>query len=303
MTTTLLAGEIVDLEVARKSDFGYFLTDGTQDVLLHQNEAVRTLEEGETVEVFLYHDHSGRLAATMTIPEVTFTNFAWAKVVGVEPHLGAFINIGIQKDVLLSKDDLPRDRRKWPQVEDNLYCSLKDDRKGRLLIALAEESEFAALMREAPSTALNDWVTGSVYKLIADGAFLFTDQHYIAFLHREEMTGGVRLGEKVTGRIAYVRGDGRVNISQLPRKEHAYADDAQAILDYLIAQRGRMPYGDKSDPADIKRVFHISKAAFKRALGKLLKERKVYQEDGWTYLTKHMAQATFPDKDIDIDEE
>ena len=60
-------------------------------------------------------------------------------------------------------------------------------------------------------------------------------------------------------------------------------DDSQIILQYLQIRGGAMPYSDKSTPDDIKRTFEMSKAAFKRALGKLMKDGEIYQEDGWTY--------------------
>lgn len=72
-------------------------------------------------------------------------------------------------------------------------------------------------------------------------------------------------------------------MSLLPRKQDALSVDAEEILTYLRSRNGAMPYGDKSDPDDIRERFHLSKAAFKRALGHLMKNGKVYQKDGWTY--------------------
>ena len=93
-----------------------------------------------------------------------------------------------------------------------------------------------------------------------------------------------RLGEKVEGRIIDVKEDGTVNVSLIPRKQEAMDEDAEIILAYLASRNGTMPYGDKSAPEDIQERFNLSKASFKRALGRLMKEGKVYQEDGWTYL-------------------
>lgn len=61
-------------------------------------------------------------------------------------------------------------------------------------------------------------------------------------------------------------------------------EDADMILARLEESNGVIPFSDKSDPEDIRATFHISKAAFKRALGKLMKERKIEQRDGKTYL-------------------
>lgn len=83
-----------------------------------------------------------------------------------------------------------------------------------------------------------------------------------------------------------MKDDGTINISLLPRKEEGMEDDAAVIYAYMEERGGAMPFWDKSHPEDIKERFNMSKAAFKRALGKLMKEEKVYQEEGWTYFKK-----------------
>ena len=93
-----------------------------------------------------------------------------------------------------------------------------------------------------------------------------------------------RVGEVVTARVTYVRQDGRLNASLREAKEKALVTDADAILALLASRKGRMPYSDKSSPEVIKDKFHISKAAFKRALGHLLKAGRIVEQDGWTWL-------------------
>ena len=97
-------GKVISLNVARQSEFGYFLTDGTEDVLLHKNEVERELEEDESVEVFLYTDSRGRITGTTTIPKITVGTYDWATVRDVKPGLGVFLDIGIQKDMLLGEE-------------------------------------------------------------------------------------------------------------------------------------------------------------------------------------------------------
>ena len=93
-----------------------------------------------------------------------------------------------------------------------------------------------------------------------------------------------RVGEVVTARVTYVRPDGRLNASLREAKEKALMTDSQRILELLESRNGRMPYSDESSPEVIRDKFQISKAAFKRALGHLLKEGKIEEKDGWTYL-------------------
>ncbi|WP_270181983.1 CvfB family protein [Alkalihalobacillus sp. CinArs1] len=284
MATQLYAGEITKLKVARKQEYGYFLTNGNEDVLLHKNEAVEQHDEGNEVEVFLYHDHEGRLSATETMPVVTLDSFSILKVVGVQPRLGVFVDIGIQKDMLLSKDDLPTERTRWPDVGDELYCGLKLDKKNRLFADLSNFEEIKELSTEASEDLKNKETEGVVYRFSDEGASVFTDDGYLAFLHNDEMKQNVRLGERVQVRVTFVREDGRINVSTRPLVKEARLEDADKLYQYMVDRGGKMPFTDKSDPEAIKREFNISKAAFKRAMGKLLKEKKVEQKDGYTFV-------------------
>ena len=101
------------------------------------------------------------------------------------------------------------------------------------------------------------------------------------------MPGGrLDFGQKVTGRVTFVREDGHVDLSLRPVKEEAMVSDADRILALLEKRHGTMPYSDETPPEIIKDVFDISKAAFKRALGHLMREGRIEQKDGWTTLVK-----------------
>ncbi|HET7579348.1 MAG TPA: S1-like domain-containing RNA-binding protein [Bacillales bacterium] len=280
----LQAGTVVELEVAREAPFGYFLTDGNEDVLLHETEAKGELAEDQTVEVFLYQDKKGRLAASMTIPDISIDTYEWVSVAGVQKHLGVFVDIGIKKDILLSVDDLPDSFEQWPEVGDQLYCSLKVDKKAGLLARLAGEEQMDEISRPAEKTMFNREIAGNVYRLVATGSFMISDDGLKGFIHETEQKEAQRLGKRVTGRVIGVKEDGTVNVSLLPRGYERIGDDAEKIMAHLESRNGPMPYSDRSHPDDIKARFSMSKGAFKRALGKLMKADRVYQEDGWTYL-------------------
>ncbi|WP_257350436.1 CvfB family protein [Pseudalkalibacillus decolorationis] len=278
-------GTTLHLTVARTTEIGYILMNSNRDeVFLHQLEASEGLEENQKVNVFLYQDHQGRLAATMTMPFIDLNSVAWLEVVGVKHNLGVFLNIGIKKDLLLSKDDLETDRNLWPQEGDKLYCGMKIDKRGRLFADLATSEEIETLSEPAPDTIRNQYLEGYVYRHGELGVLIFTDEQYIAFLHEDETDRIVRLGERVKVRVTFIREDGRINVSLKAPKEIAYGEDAETILAYLSENDGFMPYHDKSSPDEIKEQFHLSKAAFKRAIGKLLKEKKVEQSPEGTRL-------------------
>ena len=146
-------------------------------------------------------------------------------------------------------------------------------------------------------------VKGAIYNLTSEVAFFITPERLIAFLHRSEMTRKLKVGEMIEGRITFKRDDGRVNVSMRPTKEKALVSDGDIIMGYLLNRGGKMPYSDESSAMLIKDKFNISKSAFKRALGHLMKEKKIVQEEGWTLLTDIGRQWTPPANNESQDEE
>ncbi len=286
MSLKELAGQTTALTVARKASFGYFLTDGNEDVLLHHNETDHELEEGANVEVFLYLDSQGRTTASTKIPEVAVGRYAWVKVTDVNPEVGVFLNIGLQKDILLGRDDLPVYNSVWPQPGDLLYITLRADRNYLLYAKLANDKVMQAISSKAVRKDFNKNVQGHIYRTAKVGSWVYTLEGFKGFIHESQRKQEPRLGEKVEGRIIDIKEDGTINVSLLARKEESQDVDAERIYEYLMGRKGAMPYSDKSMSEDIQERFGLSKGAFKRALGKLMKDGRVYQEGTWTYVKK-----------------
>lgn len=290
------AGTTTALRVAREvSPNGFFLTDGHQDVLLPYSEARGKVQVGETVEAFLFHDSSGRLAATMRTSLIQLHEIRLLEVVDLHPTLGCFLEIGIGRNLLLPIRELPENRSYWPQPEDSVYVRLEHDKSGRMLGIAAKENDLEELVFHAPTAWMNRWMDCRVYKPLKMGTFVIVEGGDLGlgafgFIHEEERTRALRMGERVQARVSFVREDGRVNLSMKPRKEVSRVEDSVQLLQVLAERpNGAMPYSDET-PADIiQRKFNMSKAAFKRALGKLMKEGTVYQEGSWTCLTKPSA--------------
>lgn len=277
-------GTIQSMSVDRKIDNGYVLKKDTTEALLHYNEADGDLEVEQEVDVFLYQDKKGNLTATMKLPNAMMDHYGWGTVVNVLPHIGAFVDIGTTKEFLVSKDDLPLFEDVWPKENDMLYVTLGRDRKGRLLAIPATEGVIAREIELAPDSLLNQTVSGRVYHTSREGTAIITEENYRGFIHHTERKTEPRLGELVQGRVIEVKYDGTLNISLRPLKQHGMVEDSDMILEHLEDHDGMIPFSDKSDPEDIRGTFNISKAAFKRALGKLMKEGKIEQRDGNTYL-------------------
>jgi uncharacterized protein len=284
-------GHVIRLAVARESEFGYFLTDGTEDVLMHKNEASKHYSLEDTVTVFLYTDSNGRITATDTLPLVTVGKYEWLKVIDTQPGLGIFLDMGIHKDLLLGEEDLPAKKEVWPSVGDLLYVTIRVNKNSRLYAKLATDPIMEEKAESADEKAFNKNVHGYIYRTAKVGSWVFTAEGYKGFIHESQRETEPRLGEKVEGRVIDVKMDGTINVSLLPRKQDIQDTDADRIYQYLLSRDGAMPYGDKSLPEDISERFNLSKAAFKRALGKLMKEGKVYQEDRWTYIKKEEGDS------------
>jgi predicted RNA-binding protein (virulence factor B family) len=286
MSLKELVGQVTTLTVARMSDFGYFLTDGNEDVLLHINEAEKEYGEGEEVEVFLYLDSHGRTSATSKIPEVSAGKYGWVQVTDVHPEIGVFLNIGMSKDLLLGADDLPAHKSVWPKAGDLLYITIRVNRNYLLYAKLASDQIIQSISLKATRKDYNKNVQGHVYRTAKVGSWIYTIEGFKGFIHESQRKEEPRLGEKVEGRIIDIKEDGTINVSLLARKEDALDEDAEKIFEYLMSRNGAMPYSDKSMPEDIQERFGLSKGGFKRAIGKLMKDGRVYQEGTWTYAKK-----------------
>lgn len=277
-------GQTVQLEVIRQSEFGYFLTDGTEDVLLHKNETDKDFELNEKVEVFLYTDSRGRIAATTSIPKVTVGTYDWAVVSDVKQGLGVFLDIGIQKEMLLGQEDLPKHKSVWPERGDMLLITLRVNKNNRIYVKQATDPVIEERAVKAERKDFNKSIHGYIYRTAKVGSWIYTSEGFKGFIHESQRLMEPRLGEKVEGRIIDVKEDGTINISLLPRKQEALDVDAEKVMTVLQSRNGAMPYWDKSLPEDIQQRFNMSKAAFKRALGHLMKDGQIYQEEGWTYI-------------------
>ena len=293
---TLEAGTIRRLRVAREvSPYGYFMTDGEQDVILHYTELTRSIEVDEELEVFLFFDTEDRLASTMKKPLITLGEVAPLKVADFHPRLGFFLEMGIGRQLLLPLSALPEFKPLWPQLGDHVYVKLMHDKEGRLVAKLAAEEDLAELVFHAPQSWLNTWQEAVVYRALRKGTFMIIKGGVLGFgalglLHESERPKPLRVGEQVRVRITHVREDGRVNVTLAERKEIGMDQDAFKLFGFLKERpNGAMPYSDET-PADIlKERFQMSKSAFKRAIGRLMKAGYCTQEGNWTKLTEQGA--------------
>ncbi|EGA88633.1 hypothetical protein GPDM_14236 [Planococcus donghaensis MPA1U2] len=276
------------LQVKDRSTSQWILSDGSGDeVMMNASEIEEGQEIGEEIEVFLYRNRQGGVSATPMIPHILPSEYGWAKILKVSQREGAVVDIGTTREVYLLPADLPQILELWPKQGDHIFMTLRTDRHGDLYGRLATEEKVLELMEPAPETLFNQNIQARAYRLLPVGTFMLSvpEMHRI-FVHETERSEEPRLGEEKTVRIIGVKDDGTLNGSLLPRKQERLADDAEEIMRYLEESGGKMPFTDKSSPDEIQEIFGMSKAAFKRALGKLYKNRQIIQEEGWTKSTK-----------------
>ena len=134
---------------------------------------------------------------------------------------------------------------------------------------------YEKLRTDSPYKA-DDIVQGTVYgKNPEYGVFVAVDNKYNGMLQNKEIVRKLRIGETVQARVLSVREDGKLNLS-LREKAHLQMDvDSAKIMEKLQENDGALPYHDKSAPEDIRSEFGMSKNEFKRAIGRLYKDKKI----------------------------
>ncbi len=283
-------GDVVTLTVARLGEMGAFLDAGTgntsDDILLHKLQQTEEIKEGDKVKVYLYLDPNKRLTASMKLPKMREGQLGYVKVISVTRD-GGFVDIGAERGVFLPYSQM----RGHVSPNQLVWVKLYRDKSGRPAVTMRVEEDMQKASKPAEGLKVGDNVTGTVYNILQEGFFIFTTQRFIAFIHRSEVPGGrLDFGQEVTCRITYLREDGRINCSMRLQKENALVADAEEIYSFLEKRGGKMPYCDSTPLEIIKQKFGISKAAFKRALGHLMKQGKIRQEDGWTYIIESPEQ-------------
>lgn len=274
----LVIGNVNKLKVLRETDIGYMLNTREEEVFLHKNESnYLELKANDTVNAFLYFDEKSRLAATLKTPFLTVDKPAYLEVVSVLPRLGVFLNMGINKDVLLSKDDLPNNFNLWPKEGSKLFVSLHI-KTNRLVAKIVNPAEIYEV---------NDLEIGVekkffVQRIGEQGINLYNEDKEMVFVHNSLIRDVYHLGEEVSVKIIKMTDKGYLG-TLIKQKEEQRLDDATVILNAL-KRYGKIPLTAKSSSEEIDKFFKISRKSFKRAIGYLYKENKVKFTENETIL-------------------
>lgn len=258
------------LVAVKKVDFGMYLAESrqreAQRVLLPRKMVPSALQEGDEVEVFLYKDSEDRLIATTKEPKISLDEFAPLKVVAVN-KLGAFLDWGLEKDLFLPyKEQTVR-----VKVGDEVLVRLYVDKSERLCGSM--KGLYEKLAQDSPYNK-EDIVSGRVYEFSENfGAFVAVDDKYSALIPVHEDHKNLRIGQIIQAQVVEVKPDGKLTLTQRKKAYLQMEEDSQKVLEVIESYAGVLPFNDKAPAEIIMREVGLSKAAFKRAVGRLYKER------------------------------
>lgn len=268
-------GKTQELEVLKKSSNGIYLhsLDNSEDekVLLPNNQVPENCNIGDKITVFIYRDSEDRLIATRETPLITLHKLAVLEVIETS-SIGAFLNWGLAKDLFLPFKEQTYKVKKGDKVLVCLYI----DKSNRLCATM---NVYNYLSTNHPYKK-EDRVNGIVYETSKNyGAFVAIDNQYSGLIPIKELISPLIPGDVVDARITGIREDGKLNLSLREKSYKQIGTDSDLIYHILLKNNGFIPLHDKSSPEEIKSKLNLSKASFKRAVGHLLKEKKIELSD------------------------
>jgi predicted RNA-binding protein (virulence factor B family) len=264
----VLVGQYNTLKVSRKVDFGFYLDDGGEGILLPKRFAPRTLRVGDELNVFVYHDSDNRLIATTQKARAVVGEIVKMKCISVT-GLGAFLDWGLMKDLFVPKSKQLGGMREGAEYLVKLYI---DEQTGR--VAATEKIE-SLLSNDELAVKELDIVELLVYRQSELGYVMIINNQHTGLLHSNEIYTTLHIGDKMEGFIKTIRPDNKIDVVLGKPGYQKVEDEAGKILRLLSENNGYLPYHDKSDPQEIYDFFGMSKKAFKMTTGNLYKQQKI----------------------------
>jgi predicted RNA-binding protein (virulence factor B family) len=256
------------LKVLRAVDFGLYLDDGKEGILLPKRFVPPGLKPGDEVKVFVYHDGEDRLIATTQQPLGVDGDIVPLKAVTVT-NLGAFLDWGLMKDIFVPKSKQLMTMRVGGTYIVKIYI---DEQTGR--VAATEKIE-PYLSNEELTVKEKEIVDLIVYRRTDIGYTVIINGKHTGVLHFNEIYRNIQVGDRAKGFIKEIRPENKIDIVLGEPGYNRIGGEAGRILELLEANAGFLPYHDKSDPDDIYQYFSMSKKAFKMAIGNLFKQKLI----------------------------
>ncbi len=261
-------GEYNTLKVLRSVDFGLYLDDGAEGILLPKRFVPEGAKPGDDLKVFLYHDSEDRLIATTQDPKGMVGDIVYLEVVSVTPH-GAFLDWGLMKDIFVPKSKQLTGMKPGGSYLVKIYI---DEQTGRVT---ATEKFESSLDNEHLTVKELEVVDLTVLRRTDIGYVVSINSRHTGVLHFNEIYQDIGVGKRLTGFVKKIRPENKIDVSQGKPGFQRVEDEAHKILRLLQENNGYLPYNDKSNPDDIYSFFGMSKKTFKMTTGGLYKQRKI----------------------------
>ncbi|CAN5167126.1 S1-like domain-containing RNA-binding protein [soil metagenome] len=256
------------LKVARIVEFGAYLDDGAEGILLPKRFMPENLQIGDEIKVFIYHDSEDRIIATTQQPLGVVGDVVKLKCVSTTEH-GAFLDWGLMKDIFV-----PRSQQLTRMHEDGEYLVkiYTDKQTGRVAATEKIEKQFS---NEALTVKEREEVDLLVYRITDIGYVVVINNSHTGMLHFNEVYRDIHVGDKLKGYIKTIRPDNKIDVVLGRIGYKRVEDETEKILRLLKENNGYLPYSDKSAPEDIYAFFGMSKKTFKMSTGALYKQHKI----------------------------
>jgi len=273
-------GKYNTLKIDRDTQVGLFLTDGKEDVLLPNKYVPKVFEIGDEINVFVYLDHEERPVATTLEPYILLNEFALLRV-NYTNNVGAFMDWGMEKDILVPFKEQARPMEKGKRYLVYLYMDEKTNR----LVASSKTNQF--LNNENITVEPGEEVDLIVSHITDLGINVIINEKHKGLVYKDEVYDErIRTGDRTHGFIKTIRPDGKIDVSLQKLGFENIEPNAERILDELRANRGFLRLTDNSHPEDIKTVLKMSKKTFKKAIGTLYKQKQIEIREDGIYMIK-----------------
>jgi predicted RNA-binding protein (virulence factor B family) len=261
-------GEFNTMRVIRAVDFGVFLDDGKEGILLPKRFVPAGLKVGDELEVFVYHDSEDRLIATTQKPLGTVGDIVALKAVSATKQ-GAFLDWGLMKDLFVPKSKQLGTMRVGGIYIVRIYI---DEQTGR--VAATEKIE-SFLSNDDLDLKEKDPVDLLVYRRTDIGYLCIINGKHTGVLHFSDIYQNIQVGDRLKGYVRKIREENKIDLALGERGYQRVSGEAGKILELLDQHGGFLPYHDKSDPEDIYDNLGMSKKAFKMVIGNLFKQKLI----------------------------
>ncbi len=279
-------GRFNKLRIIERSDHGLYLDAAPGDKILLPNAYVTPeMQIGDEVEVFIYNDSEDRLVATTETPLAQAGEFAYLEVISVNPRVGAFLDWGLQKDLLLPF----REQGEWTFQEGDgaIVAVYVDEYTNRIVASCRLHLHLA---ETKPEYEPNDPVQVLIYGDTPLGYKAIVDKKHRGLLYHEENSDKLEPGDQFTGYIKQVHSNGKIDLRRDPSGHKRVDSLTEQILEKLeAADEGMLPFNDKSTPEEIRTTFDTSKKAFKQAIIAMRKEGLITEHFETEFITLKSA--------------